>query len=223
MLLSHSHRFLFVHTIRAAGTAIAQTLEPYGHKPPQGRWNRALSKLGLVQDPTRIQLREHETALGAKKLLPPEVFDTYYKFAFVRNPWSWLVSVWMRLKTTESHRHHAAVAPLDFPDYVDWEIERNQRHQHLFVCDERHRVIVDFVGRLESLERDFEQVCRQITVPVRPLEKVGGRKREHQDYRAYYDDGLREKVARHWARDVELFGYAFDPSPEPLAPLRKER
>lgn len=220
MLLSHSHRFLFVHTIRAAGTAIAQALEPYSHRPPEGKWNRYLSKMGLVRDPTKIRLREHETALGAQKLLPPEVFDSYFKFAFVRNPWSWLVSVWMRLRTTESHRHHAAVAPLTFPQYVAWEIERNQRHQHLFVCNERGKIIVDFVGRIENLKLDFDAVCRQITVVTPELTKVGARKREHEDYRVYYDDALRETVARHWQRDIELFGYAFDPAEGILPPIR---
>lgn len=219
MLLSHSHRFLFVHTIRAGGTSVVRALEPYAHRPPEGRANKLLSKLGLVRDPDRIRLREHETALGARKLLPAELWEAYFKFAFVRNPWSWLVSVWMRLRTTESHRHHAAVAPLDFPAYVDWEVGRNQRHQHAFVCDDEGRLIVDFVGRLESLRRDFDQVCRRIGVTGVKLPHEGARKREHSDYRAYYDDDLRQKVARHWARDVELFGYGFDPSPEPLAPL----
>lgn len=219
MLLSHSHRFLFVHTIRTGGTSVVRALEPYVHRAPEGTWNRYLSKTGLVRDPHKVRLREHETALGAQRILPREVFDEYFKFAFVRNPWSWLVSVWMRLRTTESHRHFRTVSKLTFPEYVAFEVERNKRHQHTFVCDREGELLVDFVGRQESLAADFADVCRRLKIEGVALPHVGGRKRDHSDYRTYYDDALRDRVAEHWSKDVKLFRYAFDPSATPLTPL----
>ncbi len=220
MLISHEHRFLFVHTIRSGGTSVARALEPFAHRPPSGRVNRYLSKIGLVRDPLKIKLREHETALGASKLLPRELFDAYFKFAFVRNPWSWLVSVWSRLRTTESHRHYAAVSKLDFPSYIDWEIARDQRHQHLFVCDATNELLVDFVGRQENLAADFAAACAAIGLPETGLDRIGGR--PHADYREYYDAALREKVRAHWAVDVELFGYDFEPNAAGLAPITRQ-
>ena len=217
MLISHTHRFLFVHTIRSGGTSVARALEPFAHRPPDGLANRYLSKLGLVRDPRRIRLREHETALRARRLLPRDVFDSYFKFAFVRNPWSWLVSVWSRLRTTESHRHYRVVSKLDFPSYIDWEVSRNQRHQHPFVCDERRELLVDFVGRQENLAADFAGACESIGLEGVELAHIGGR--PHADYREYFDEALREKVRAHWAADIELFGYDFEPhetSPPPL-------
>ena len=31
-----------------------------------------------------------------------------------------------------------------------------------------------------------------------------------RDYRDFYDDSTRSRVATHWARDLDLFGYDFD-------------
>ncbi|HED64878.1 MAG TPA: sulfotransferase [Planctomycetes bacterium] len=210
MLLSLRHRFLFVHTIRTGGTSVARALEPFCEERDGARWNRTLSKMGLVRDPARIWLKEHETALGARRLLPAEVFDGSFKFAFVRNPWSWIVSVWMRLRTTESHRHYPIVSKMDFPEYVAWEIGRNRHHQHRFVCDRAGDVIVDFIGRQERMAADFATVCERIGLGDVELPHVGARARKHADFREYYDDDLRRRVGEHWRRDVELFGYSFD-------------
>lgn len=37
MLVSHSHRFVFVHIPKTAGTSITQILEPYCEKAPDNR------------------------------------------------------------------------------------------------------------------------------------------------------------------------------------------
>jgi len=209
VLLSHSHKFLFVHVQRTGGGSITRVLGEYAHVPPSSRIHRYLSKTGLVRDPLRIRLTAHETALGARRLLPRSMFDEYFKFALVRNPWSWLVSLYSRYGTTQSHRHFKQVSRMSFVEYVDWEVARDKRHQHRFVCDGKGALIVDFVGQLETLHADLASACKRIGVepPSEPPPRVGAR--PHPDYREYYDDTLRSKVRAHWHRDVELFAYDF--------------
>lgn len=251
MLLSHSHKFLFVHIQRTGGGTVTKVLEPYAHPPAPGVLNHYLSKAGLVRDPYKLRLPEHATARFARRRLPRAMWDDYFKFAFVRNPWSWIVSLYVRfqtsgprphddlreierrfgrtkyggadpprgglrglasrigyMKTRGAHRHHQAVREFDFPSYVDWEIARDRRHQHRFVCDSRGNLLVDFVGRLEHLDQDLRTVCERVGLPPpADLPRVGARR--HADYREYYDRATRDKVARHWARDIELFGYEF--------------
>jgi len=33
---------------------------------------------------------------------------------------------------------------------------------------------------------------------------------KHKDFRDYYDSETIDKVAKHWRKDIELFGYDFD-------------
>jgi hypothetical protein len=67
---------------------------------------------------------------------------------------------------------------------------------------------VDFVGRLETFDRDFAEVCERIGAPSEPSAPQnqtapGGRDRQ-------VSDELRELVARMYRRDYQVLGY---PSP----------
>lgn len=66
MLISHSHKFVFVHIPKTAGTSITQLLEPYCAKAPDIRSRRIARKLGLRQDPNNAHFRSHDTAAHAQ-------------------------------------------------------------------------------------------------------------------------------------------------------------
>lgn len=207
MLLSLSHRFIFIHVNKAAGTSMIRALERYGHNPPRDRFSKAMSKLGLVRDYRRRFYPVHTYAAQLRRELPKDVYADYFKFAFVRNPWDWLVSTYHYLCHTETHRYHKRVAAMKgFAEYVEFEIERNKRSQAAFVCD-GDEVIVDYVGRFETLAEDFREVCRRIGVDA---ELPHENRTRHRDYREFYDTRLIERVGEHWRQDVTLFGYEFD-------------
>lgn len=76
------------------------------------------------------------------------------------------------------------------------------------LCDRKGSLLIDFVGKLENLEKDWCFVCEHIDIPQQtlPRENLTARK----PYQAYYDAASKERVARYWAREIELFEYAFD-------------
>jgi len=207
MLLSVSHRFIFVHVNKVAGTSVQCALQPFAHTPPDSAFGKLKSKLNLARDYRERVFGEHTNASQLRQNLPQQVYDEFFEFAFVRNPWDWLASTYHYLCNTPSHRHHRrVVAMASFPSYVDFEIARDKRSQAAFVCDD-NEVIVDFVGRFETLQEDFLAVCRRIGIEA-SLPFVN--KTDHDDYRKLYDDMLIEKIARHWQRDIDLFAYEFD-------------
>jgi hypothetical protein len=75
------------------------------------------------------------------------------------------------------------------------------------VIDRDGRLAVDFVGRFERLEPDFDAVARRLgvsrTLPVR-------NQSPHRDYRTYYDTESQAIVADFYRKDVDLFAYRFD-------------
>ena len=119
MIFSASHNFLFVHVSKCAGTSIERALKPLGTNPPSSRWNKLISKLYLKKDIQTMYFSQHMTALQAKRALPSEVFANCFKFAFVRNPWDWLVSLYIYIQRQPVHRHHELVKQMTFEDYVD--------------------------------------------------------------------------------------------------------
>ena len=207
MLLSLSHRFVFVHVNKAAGTSVQRALSPFADEAPRDPLSRLKSKLNVTRDYSKRAYSEHIFAIDLREKLPADVYEGFFKFAFVRNPWDWLVSTYNYLCNTPTHRHHQRVLAMkSFSEYANFEIARNKRSQAAFVCDGSD-VIVDFVGRFETLADDFATVCRRLGVSA-ALPHVN--KTQHRGYREHYNDALVDIVAEHWQRDIELFGYQFD-------------
>lgn len=207
MLLSVSHRFIFIHVNKAAGSSMKRALEQFGHHPSQKPLNKLMSKLHLARDYRKRFYPVHTYASQLQRELPADIYNDFFKFAFVRNPWDWLVSTYIYLRHTPTHRHHRRVLAMkSFAEYAQYEIAHGDRSQAAFICENKD-VIVDFVGRFETLDDDFETVCQQMGIDVALPHTNQTR---HRDYREHYDDKLAEIVGEHWRQDVSLFGYEFD-------------
>jgi len=57
------------------------------------------------------------------------------------------------------------------------------------------------------MQGSYDEICDRIGIPRSELERTNESSRA--DYRQYYDDSLKEGVAKLYARDLELFGYEF--------------
>ncbi|MGQ0485317.1 MAG: sulfotransferase family 2 domain-containing protein [Hyphomicrobiales bacterium] len=174
--------------------------------------------------------QKHFLARELRDLYGPDAWRQSYKFAFVRNPWDRLVSWWMmidarrdeyqpgqpidrfwqfvlsRAKTFEEFLENCD-AEVNDPDGRKW-IYRNQLD---YIVDETGQQIVDFVGRFEALQKDFDAVARKICgdrVISLPVENAS----KHGPYPEYYSPALAHKVAERFARDIDTFGYRFGES-----------
>jgi hypothetical protein len=144
----------------------------------------------------------------------PKLYSGYYKFAFVRNPWDRLVSCWLD-KVVANNRFGFKEPQLtrvrEFKNFVGYvsslDLETCDHHLRLQskLIDITH---IDYVGRLESFEPDFNAICERLGVDcqvVKPLNSSASRKPYHD----YYDDDLQKKVAALYSRDIQIFGYRF--------------
>lgn len=132
----------------------------------------------------------------------PERFDASYSYAFVRNPWDRMVSL-----------YHYRGAPGPFPDWVARCAEVNKGAVRLspscwsMVSEEDER-LVNFVGRYETLASDFADLREDLGLPPKrlPHQNAGALR---CGYRTYYCADTRDFIGEHYADDVELFGYDF--------------
>ena len=208
MLISHSHRFVFVHIPKTAGTSLTRALAPFSNPNPDKRFDKIKSKLGYVSDPASFYLPKHADYRYAEKRLGKEAYDQFYKFAFVRNPWDLLVSYYAYIQKKEDHHRRKKVSPMsDFSAYLDYEISRNKAFQYKMICNEKKEIQVDFVGRFESLASDFDKIADHLGIEA-SLPHINTSK--HRPYQEAYTPELRDRVAEHWKDDIEIFGYQFD-------------
>jgi len=207
MLLSDSKRFVFVHVQKTAGTSITAALRPYANHNKRTKLGSSLRLFGLPRDYRKYKFRTHAALRDVQRRMPESLFSSYFKFAFVRNPWDRLVSEYNAALTKNRSRRHRRIARLDdFEAFIRYELRRGRLFQYPMILNVDGDVGVDFIGRFESLEDDFRAVCRRIEVD-HPLGRCNAY--PHRDYREFYSDNTRRLVERGWAQDIELLGYEF--------------
>jgi hypothetical protein len=207
MLISESKSFLFVHVQKTAGTSLADILAPHALQPMDGRLNKLASDLGLVRDWRKFHFRKHANLRKAQSVLPASVYDGMFKFAFVRNPWERLVSWYQYVQKTPAHEDCRPGEA--FADFARRFLDKPRRAQWWMIEDRSGGMGLDFVGRFENLNEDIAQICSRIGITPQALPHRN--KMASKDYRTFYDQALARAVEKTWAREIDAFGYCFDP------------
>jgi len=101
MILSHKHRFIFLCNGRTGTTSIERSLADLD----EGR--------DYVFDAKHLFVAKHIPPAILRGCVPARVWDDYFKFVFVRNPYDWLVSQWQ-------HNFKLRRIPRDARVKVDW-------------------------------------------------------------------------------------------------------
>ena len=209
MLVSESHQFLFVHVPRTGGTSMRQILTPYSTQGSKGRVNKLWSRLGLAPW-NRRHFPVHTALSQAEAQLPRQVFRDYFKFAFVRNPWERMASHYQALTLDRGHPRHDKVRSLaDFAEYLSYEANRGKAFQSLLVTEASGKLGLDFLGRFENLAADFSDVCARIGIDA-DLPYLNQANPNGYNWREMYNSSCQALVAKHWAQEIEMLGYAFD-------------
>lgn len=230
MLISRKHGFLFVHIPKTGGSSIVTALTPHVTNRWKRETNRILQRfgyLGLAVQPYKA----HCTASYIKSQLGEAQFESLYSFAFVRNPWDLQASIYsFLLKRTTDEGHEFVKRLGSFEAYIRWRcldthnkqtasedfawhmsVSKRQQSDYVYGLDGKQ--LVDFVGRFERLEEEFQKVCSQVGISV-ALPKTNVSKT--RPYQEYYNAETRELVRRAFADDIHRFNYQFDRA-EPAA------
>lgn len=218
MLISHRYNFIFIHTYKTAGMSITHALMPFAVNRYQQKLHQVttdrgkfmiaglLSRLGLEAYPEPYQ--RHIKASELISEIGISAFKSYYSFAFVRNPWDWQVSLYKYMLRSSDHRQYELVRRFDgFDEYIHWRCAHEIRYQKEFVCSEEGEVLVDFVGRYESLNSDFDAICSHLGISA-SLPKLNASNRGR--YQEYYNEETKELVRRAFAPDIHFFDYDFE-------------
>jgi sulfotransferase famil protein len=219
MLLSLKYNFLFVHTAKTGGTSVRDALSPLRFRDPWYPVQFLCSRLSALSGHRLgIKFPRHSKIVAAQEMLPQELFAQLFKFVFVRNPWDLQVSSFHHIRR---ERPHLMSHVESFDEFLRWKLDPARPYQYHvdtsielqsdYVIDLHGKVLVDFIGRYETLHDDFEEACRRIGIKAPALPHKRQAKDRGKDYRSYYTDELAGMVAERFAPDIELFGYTFDP------------
>ncbi len=212
MIISHAHKFIFFAVPKTGTQSIRQALGP--HLAEDDWQQHALFGQARLPIPELAALvHGHLSVCDVAPLLPADVWKSYFKFAFVRNPFERFVSAYVflfRKTICADHSPEQVVgdmkAALLRPRFRQRVLVQPQSR---FLEDREGKLAVDLIGRYERLDADFKAVCRQLSIRA-TLPRANPS--DHAHYSEYYDGELREMVATFYAEDLRNFGYEFSPA-----------
>lgn len=150
---------------------------------------------------------DHTTALEYQNKLGLDEYKKYFSFTVVRNPWDKMVSQYYYNATNWVPENTS------FTDYIKafgngHQITRFSPYHLPYITDENGNVIVDYIGRFESLDETMRVVAKTIGVEFQPLLHLNKSSR-NKDYTGYYNDECRAIIERLFLEEIEMFEYQF--------------
>ncbi len=204
MIISHSKKFIFIHVYKIAGTSIKGALLKYADgKIP--RFKRVLLGVEKNHNFFSSNYEPHITAPELKELLPKRLFGSYFKFAFVRNPYDWQVSLFSYMKEQETHHQHNIVKNMNFKEYLNWRVNEDLNLQSSFLFNEKEQCLVNYIGKIENIQHDFKRILRKINIAELNLGHLN--KSSRKNYLNYYDKECYDIVNKGFDNDFRLLNY----------------
>jgi hypothetical protein len=205
-MISHPHQCIFIHIPKTAGNSV----------------NRAFG----------VPWQNHKDLTRYARELSSSVFNSYYKFAIIRNPWERLLSDYnyqkkkSRPASSKLALFDGKGGKRDFRSWVSvvladpfrydqesWGAEASpQIHRwspQLDWITVDGRIAVDRVVRWERLSLELPAIIRANGGAAERL--TCRNRRFHLHYSRYYDAATRALVQQYYAKDIETFEFRFEP------------
>ena len=161
-------------------------------------------------DPLNVEGRkgynlQHLTSNELKMLLSNEIYQKYFKFTFIRNPWDKIVS-----------EYEWAYNFLPFDDFinrvlyvVENRIKLDTKNAHFRPQIEYINSDLDFIGRFENFSNDLESVSSLIGIDFDVKELPHEKKSKRDSYSKYYNKHTRSIIQNLYSEEINKFGYEF--------------
>ena len=120
-------------------------------------------KIELLKAKRRFKFDQHMEIREIQKIIDPILFQKYFKFAVVRNPYDQAISDYYDQIKRPEHQSYK-----NFDDYL------NKRCNNFFYKNYRkiatnNKLLIDGVIKYETLEKDLKKIFKKLNIPQKTL------------------------------------------------------
>ncbi|WP_298942616.1 sulfotransferase family 2 domain-containing protein [uncultured Psychromonas sp.] len=216
-IINNSKQFVFVHVPKAAGTSVTNVLAKYTTYKDLEIGGTHFGESIQPAYKNRFGLCKHSAASSIRNVIGQDTWDNMYKFSIVRNPYDRVISTYkflLKWVGTPAPVKEKLESFKDINEYVlssMWEDSEGPdfifKPQVFWLTDinDRSKIIVDFIGKLETLDQDLASIQSviegdHVDVDITPqLNKTEG------SYKL--NERAIEKINIVYSRDFTLLGY----------------
>jgi hypothetical protein len=205
MIVNHTYKFIFVHVPKNAGTSVTQALSTLSSWRDLELGGTQLGEAVAPHYMTRFGLRKHSPASKIRTVVGEEVWSSYYKFGFVRDPYSRLQSLWSFLRKWKNWPNSEIMNSFESMDeFVTSDFFRSggpdqllRPQAHFLDAD------LDFLGSCSATTRDFQRILNAVGIPAAKQPAIGfindSKSKENP-----LSDHSRRTIESLWAADFRL-------------------
>ena len=224
MLISHTHRFIYLKTAKTASSSTevffqSACMPPASLPEDWESWHKTdeiVSAYGVVSaryHGSNNIFRNHMSAPDVIDAIGVDIWSSYLTFANVRNPWDKVASQFFTIKPVDPAADYLTLAGKRyiqeiFAAFVD---QYSRLDVEELLLHEAYRV--DTHIRYEHLQADVANVARRcgFSVPNVPFPRLKTQSRPslYRDYRTLYGPAERQRIADLYNDWIIEFGYAF--------------
>lgn len=220
MIVNHKYKFIFIKTKKTAGTSIEIALSQFcgeddiltGLMPEDEQARKNLGfrgKQNYGKKSPNGYCWQHMPSKNVKKAVGDDIWNSYFKFCFERNPFDRFISEFYWGTRKERVKKVAArgeVVPMDIDSYIAQLKSRHLSNWYLYTL--RNKIAVDFVGRYENLSEDLEFVRDRLGLPELHMTRAKGGFRTNRDhYSKILSKKTRARVEKDAKKEILEFGY----------------
>ena len=236
MIISFKYKFIFIKTYKTAGSSIESYLykylnssDVYAHTADNVGINcwgafdseNKLSKFfdqNTYQERTKKKLRfyAHMPAWLVKERLEPyskklnfDIFENFYKFSVIRNPYDLIVSDYYWRKNSNTRKEKS------FNDILH-ELSNNKYQTYgllnlnKLMDIKRKNIICDYIIKYEELNEGLSIVFNKLNIPFNgKLEIYKKKLNRDKNYQKFYNDKSRKLIEKIFKKEIEIFNYKF--------------
>lgn len=142
-----------------------------------------------------------------------QIFDSYFKFSAVRNPWARAVSLYYRRERIQAKRN------MSFEQFCDYHIYASDtcgqptlhKNQLDWLTSQNGEILVDYIYKLEEYEKAIVEIKNRTNGRL-VLENI--RQNVNPDsmssnYREMFNDKTRKIISTRFEKDIDYFKFVF--------------
>lgn len=204
----------FVHVPKAAGSTVGACLNKQLKKTSSDIKFR--EKFETHSKAQGFAFPNHAPAAIRLEFMGREEYSRYFSFAFVRNPFDLVVSLYEYTWQTEKELFAR----------MNWELSQFQRNilnntftewvlnfdtgrpQSSFLLSSTGELLVTNIGKTETFEKDFYFFSKALDINYEPT-AAKENTTIRDNYKKYYNSETISVIEKTYQKDLELFGYTY--------------
>ena len=214
MIISHKYKFIFIAIPKSASQYIRKIIRPH-----LGSKDQEICMLfDNIQSKQYPNLKGvgHKSARRIKKEVGEKIWNSYFKFAFIRDPYERIISIFSfkrkkqitilkeknKDNTIKEIYNQNPFTKTYYHGKIQSFFKKTQSH---WIFDDNNNLMIDFIGSMNNLHNDLKFIFKKVGLPEYIEKPSINKSIQIDNYYKYYNNTLISLIHNDFSIDIKNF------------------